>query len=65
MRGKRGREEEEEHDHRCRVPLVAGAVAPVRVGMESERLMGGRERREQMNLEGEAGAVVYIWFSAF
>jgi hypothetical protein len=41
MRGKRGREEEEEHDHRCRVPLVAGAVAPVRVGMESERLMGG------------------------
>jgi hypothetical protein len=41
---------EEEHGRR-RVPLVAAVVAPVRVGMESEKLRG-REREERAEESG-------------
>jgi hypothetical protein len=49
-------EAEEEGSGVCR-------LAPVCIGMERERPMGAE--RGGKNLKGEAGAVVYIWFTEF
>jgi len=57
-----GREEEGRRCHRS--PLAPGVVGPVRVGRKSERERRDGERSGK-NLQGEAGAVVYIWFSGF